>query len=106
MNLVPDWLPRSNTVNLLAGVFLLSALFAASRRKVQACVTAYRWNSAALADHLANRLSGVVKHGSSVDRPDQFSTERAGVRLGCRSVQASMSPVFSLVRSYFFLFNQ
>ena len=48
MILLPDWLPRSNTVNLLAGVFLLSALFAASRRKVQACVTAYRWNSVAL----------------------------------------------------------
>lgn len=46
---LPDWLPRSNTVNLLAGAFLLSALYAASQRRILACITAYQWNSAALA---------------------------------------------------------
>src|SRR5262249_9217438 len=49
MNLaLPDWLPRSNTVNLLAGAFLLSALYAAAQRRVLAAVTAYRFNSLAL----------------------------------------------------------
>lgn len=49
MNLpFPDWLPRSNTVNLLAGAFLLSALYAAAQRRLLAAVTAYRWNSIAL----------------------------------------------------------
>jgi hydrogenase-4 component E len=48
MNLFPDWLPRSNTVNLLAGAFLLSALYAAAQRRTLAAITAYRWNSAAL----------------------------------------------------------
>jgi hydrogenase-4 component E len=49
MNLpFPDWLPRSNTVNLLAGAFLLSALYAAAQRRLLAAVTAYRWNSVAL----------------------------------------------------------
>lgn len=43
-----DWLPRSNTVNLLAGVFLLSALRAAGTRRVSGCIAAYRWNSLAL----------------------------------------------------------
>jgi hydrogenase-4 component E len=46
---VPDWLPRSNTVNLLAGAFLLSSLYVASQRRLLACVTAYQWNSVALA---------------------------------------------------------
>jgi hydrogenase-4 component E len=49
MNLpFPEWLPRSNTVNLLAGAFLLSALYAAAQRRLLAAVTAYRWNSLAL----------------------------------------------------------
>lgn len=49
MNLpFPDWLPRSNTVNLLAGAFLLSALYAAAQRRLLAAVTAYRWNSIVL----------------------------------------------------------
>jgi len=49
MNLdLPGWLPRSNTVNLLAGVFLLSALYAAAQRRVLAAITAYRFNSIAL----------------------------------------------------------
>jgi hydrogenase-4 component E len=49
MNLpFPDWLPRSNTVNLLAGAFLLSALYAAAQRRMLAAITAYRWNSIAL----------------------------------------------------------
>jgi hydrogenase-4 component E len=49
MNLqLPDWLPRSNTVNLLAGAFLLSALYAAAQRRVLAAISAYRWNSVAL----------------------------------------------------------
>lgn len=43
-----DWLPRSNTVNLLAGAFLLSALRAAGTRRVRGCIGAYRWNSVAL----------------------------------------------------------
>ena len=46
---IPDWLPRSNTINLLAGAFLLSALYVASQRRLLACVTAYQWNSVALA---------------------------------------------------------
>lgn len=46
---VPDWLPRSNTINLLAGAFLLSSLYVASQRRLLACVTAYQWNSVALA---------------------------------------------------------
>lgn len=45
---LPDWLPRSNTVNLLAGAFLLSALYAAAQRRTLAAITAYRFNSLAL----------------------------------------------------------
>jgi hydrogenase-4 component E len=49
MNLqLPEWLPRSNAVNLLAGAFLLSALYAAAQRRVLAAITAYRFNSLAL----------------------------------------------------------
>ena len=49
MNLqFPDWLPRSNAVNLLAGAFLLTALYAAAQRRVLAAVRAYRYNSIAL----------------------------------------------------------
>lgn len=49
MNLpFPDWLPRSNTVNLLAGAFLLSALYAAAQRRLLAAIAAYQWNSVAL----------------------------------------------------------
>ncbi len=47
-HLLPEWLPRSNTVNLLAGGFLLSALYVAAQRRVLAAITAYRFNSAAL----------------------------------------------------------
>jgi hydrogenase-4 component E len=43
-----DWLPRSNTVNLLAGAFLLTALYAAAQRRILAAVQAYRYNSIAL----------------------------------------------------------
>jgi hydrogenase-4 component E len=49
MNPLLEWLPRSNTVNLLAGAFLLSALYAAAQRRVLAAITAYRFNSLALA---------------------------------------------------------
>lgn len=49
MNLqLPDWLPRSNTVNLLAGAFLLSALYATAQRRTLAAITAYRFNSITL----------------------------------------------------------
>lgn len=44
-----EWLPRSNAVNLLAGAFLLSALYAASQRRTRACISAYAWNSWSLA---------------------------------------------------------
>lgn len=46
--LLPEWLPRSNTVNLLAGAFLLSALYVAAQRRMLAAITAYRYNSVAL----------------------------------------------------------
>jgi hydrogenase-4 component E len=50
MNLPPlEWLPRSNAVNLLAGFFLLSALYAVSQRRARACISAYAWNSRSLA---------------------------------------------------------
>jgi hydrogenase-4 component E len=49
MNLLPGWLPRSNTVNLLAGGFLLAALFVATRRRQLECVGALRLNAVALA---------------------------------------------------------
>ncbi len=50
MNALPfaDWLPRSNTVNLLSGAFLLATLLAAGQRRTAACIGAYRWNSIAL----------------------------------------------------------
>lgn len=48
MNLLPDWLPRSNTVNLLAGAFLLTALLAVSRRRQLEVVGALRANAVAL----------------------------------------------------------
>lgn len=48
-----DWLPRSNAVNLLAGLFLLTALVAAARRHARACISAYAWNSIALAGVVA-----------------------------------------------------
>jgi hydrogenase-4 component E len=48
MNLLPDWLPRSNTVNLLAGAFLLSSLLVVSRRRQLECVGALRANAVAL----------------------------------------------------------
>ena len=43
-----DWLPRSNTVNLLAGAFLLSTLYTVSQRRIASCITAYAWNSLSL----------------------------------------------------------
>lgn len=49
MNLLPDWLPRSNTVNLLAGAFLLTSLLVVSRRRQLECVSALRLNAVALA---------------------------------------------------------
>ena len=49
MNLFPGWLPHSNTVNLLAGAFLLTALLVASRRRQLECVSALRANAVALA---------------------------------------------------------
>lgn len=49
MNLFPDWLPRSNTVNLLAGAFLLTSLLVVSRRRQLECVAALRLNAVALA---------------------------------------------------------
>lgn len=44
-----DWLPRSNAINLLAGAFLLSALYAVSQRRAVGVLRAYAWNSWALA---------------------------------------------------------
>lgn len=49
MNLLPGWLPHSNTVNLLAGAFLLTALLVATRRRQLGCVAALRANAVALA---------------------------------------------------------
>ena len=49
MNLFPGWLPHSNTVNLLAGAFLLTSLMVASRRRQLECVSALRANAVALA---------------------------------------------------------
>ncbi len=44
-----DWLPRSNAINLLAGAFLLSALYAVSQRRTAGAIRAYAWNSWSLA---------------------------------------------------------
>ena len=44
-----EWLPRSSAVNLLAGVFLLSALSAVVQRRVAGAIQGYAWNSRALA---------------------------------------------------------
>ena len=49
MNLLPGWLPHSNTVNLLAGGFLLAALLAATRRRPLEVIGALRANAIALA---------------------------------------------------------
>ncbi len=49
MNLLPGWLPHSNTVNLLAGGFLLSALMVVTRRRAQEAIGALRMNALALA---------------------------------------------------------
>jgi hydrogenase-4 component E len=45
---VGDWFPRSSAINLLAGVFLLSALFSVGQRRVASCITGYAWNSVSL----------------------------------------------------------
>jgi hydrogenase-4 component E len=50
MNLpIGEWLPQSNAVNLLAGLFLLSALAAVIQRRVAGAILGYAWNSRALA---------------------------------------------------------
>ena len=49
MNLLPGWLPHSNTVNLLAGAFLLSGLLVVTRRRPLEVVGALRVNAIALA---------------------------------------------------------
>ncbi len=49
MNLLPGWLPHSNTVNLLAGGFLLSALMVVTRRRPGEAIGALRVNAVALA---------------------------------------------------------
>lgn len=46
---IGEWLPRSSAVNLLAGVFLLSALSAVIQRRVAGAILGYAWNSRALA---------------------------------------------------------
>jgi hydrogenase-4 component E len=48
MNLLPGWLPHSNTVNLLAGGFLLSALMVVTRRRPSEAIGALRLNAVAL----------------------------------------------------------
>lgn len=49
MNLpLAEWMPRSSAVNLLAGVFLLSALYVVSQRRAAACISGYAWNSVSL----------------------------------------------------------
>jgi hydrogenase-4 component E len=45
---LPQWLPRSSAINLLAGVFLLSALYVVSQRRTAACISGYAWNSVSL----------------------------------------------------------
>lgn len=45
---IAEWLPTSSAINLLAGVFLLSALYALSQRRTAACITGYAWNSISL----------------------------------------------------------
>jgi hydrogenase-4 component E len=49
MNVLTGWLPQSNTVNLLAGAFLLTALLVVTRRRPLEVVTALRVNAIALA---------------------------------------------------------
>jgi hydrogenase-4 component E len=44
-----DWLPRSNAINLLAGAFLLSTLYAVNQRREEGVIRAYTWNSWSLA---------------------------------------------------------
>jgi hydrogenase-4 component E len=46
--IVGDWFPRSSAINLLAGMFLLSALFSAGARRTATCITGYAWNSVSL----------------------------------------------------------
>lgn len=45
---LPAWLPRSSAINLLAGVFLLSAFYVVSQRRIAACIRGYTWNSISL----------------------------------------------------------
>jgi len=45
---IAEWLPQSSAVNLLAGVFLLSALAAVIQRGVAGAILGYAWNSRAL----------------------------------------------------------
>src|SRR5262249_37761385 len=46
---IGEWLPQSSAVNLLAGLFLLSALAAVIQRRVAGAILGYAWNSRALA---------------------------------------------------------
>ncbi len=45
---IGEWLPQSSAVNLLAGIFLLSALAAVIQRRVAGAILGYAWNSRAL----------------------------------------------------------
>ena len=45
---IGEWLPQSSAVNLLAGLFLLSALAAVIQRRVAGAILGYAWNSRAL----------------------------------------------------------
>jgi hydrogenase-4 component E len=45
---IGEWLPQSSAVNLLAGIFLLSALAAVIQRRVAGAIQGYAWNSRAL----------------------------------------------------------
>ena len=44
---IGEWLPQSSAVNLLAGLFLLSALSAVVQRRVSGAILGYAWNSRA-----------------------------------------------------------
>lgn len=46
---IGEWLPRSSATNLLAGLFLLSALSAVIQRRVAGAILGYAWNSRVLA---------------------------------------------------------
>lgn len=61
MNLpVGDWLPSSSAVNLLAGLFLLSALYAVGQRRAAACIRGLAWNALSLG-LIAALMAGVTR---------------------------------------------